>query len=193
MHLKKVSLILLSIISLYLLSACNNDKIKIVTDEISEPIIVITDTDKSSKSEDNTFWLDSGSKHIYFKEIFWSSDIEDGPFYKKQIDSNDVDSKQVLKEKKTDTAPLPKHYKISMVTDLKHPTPAYILGKINSADGKEITWKQEYKEPDSNSDYLIELPSFKDSTATISLRFIWMNENQECYGVADKVFNIKKI
>ena len=40
-----------------------------VTDSVSEPIVVITDTSKDPKSENNDFWLDSESKNIYFKNI----------------------------------------------------------------------------------------------------------------------------
>ncbi|MCY8208548.1 MULTISPECIES: hypothetical protein [Bacillus subtilis group] len=191
---KKLIFSLFFTASLLMVSACaKNNEVKMVTDSVSEPIIVITDTSKDPKSENNDFWLDSESKNIYFKKIFWSSDFNNGPFYNKQVETNNADIKKLLEDKKTDIVPLPKHNKIEMVKELKHPTPNYILGKIRDEKGEEVTWKQTYKDPGPDADFQIKLPSFKGKSAVVSLRFIWLNENHDCYGVADKIFNIKKI
>ncbi|PTU29177.1 hypothetical protein DA469_00015 [Bacillus subtilis] len=105
---KKLIFSLFFTASLLMVSACGkNNEVKMVTDSVSEPIIVITDTSKDPKSENNDFWLDSESKNIYFKKIFWSSDFKNGPFYNKQVETNSADIKKLLKEKKDRYCPSP--------------------------------------------------------------------------------------
>lgn len=81
--------------------------------------------------------------------------------------------------------------------------PTYLLGRIEQIDGKVIQWKQEVRSvqrKDANGvyqydvyQYEVEFPKFEGERANVSFRYIWLNKENKCYGVADQLFILKKI
>ncbi len=72
------------------------------------------------------------------------------------------------------------------------------FGRIEQTDGKVIEWKQEVKSVKRKGtndvyQYEVEFPKFEGERVNVSFRYIWLNKENKCYGVADQMFILKKI
>ena len=75
--------------------------------------------------------------------------------------------------------------------------PTYLLGRIEQIDGKVIQWKQEVKSVKEKAQMMfismkLSFLNLKER-ANVSFRYIWLNKEKKCYGVADQLFILKKI
>ena len=115
-----------------------------------------------------------------------------------QIERNDSLIEDKLSNKKLKSGVIPENYYVFLtgVTNKKKPT--YLLGRIEQIDGKIIQWKQEVKSVKRKGtndvyQYEVEFPKFEGERANVSFRYIWLNKENKCYGVADQLFILKKI
>ncbi|SMD93946.1 hypothetical protein BACERE00191_01964 [Bacillus pacificus] len=181
-------LLCISATTLFLLTACQK--------EIKEPIIIIDDA-TSQKENLRRIELKNKNNNAIFNQVFFES--KDGKtFYDKQIDVNDIRIKQNISNKKIQPGVLPEQNYIFLSGFSNKNKPNYLLGRIEQEDGKVIQWKQEIKYMKKNGtkdvyQYEIQMPKFEGKQAYISFRYIWLNTNNKCYGVADQLFTLQKI
>lgn len=185
---KILILLLISIPSIFFLAACQQ--------KVKEPIITIDDTTSQKENLRRTELGQNGNNTI-FKQIFLGK-ADGKSFYNKQIETNDTSINKDLVNKKLKIANLPdKHY--AFLTGISNKTkPSYLLGRIEQQNDKVIQWKQEikYVKKMGTKDvyqYEIKIPAFEGEQAKISFRYIWLNDDNKCYSVADQLFILKKI
>ncbi|PET37893.1 hypothetical protein CN520_24450 [Bacillus cereus] len=155
-----------------------------------EPSIDIMDMSRYSKTESNNLFVFEGN-HSYINQVFWNESKKDN-FYKKQLEVNDVNMDTVLKNKVLEPGPMFQNYKLAATFSSKAAKPAVILGQIRDEKGHTYTWKEPYKTENSLDKGLVTLPKFEGETAKVALRYIWLNEDQKCYGVVDQFIILKK-
>lgn len=188
--------ILLLLLMLVIITSCNKNHKDLLNQKDSqapEPSIDIVDMSRNSKTETNNMFV-FVDNHTYFNQVFWNETKKDN-FYKKQIETNDVDIDMVLKDRALESGPLFENYQLAATFTSKSEKPSFILGQIKDENGKIYRWKQpyEWKEKEANEkNALVNLPSFEGKTAKVALRFIWLNDNQKCYGVVDQFIILKK-
>lgn len=186
----KKSIIRISFIVLLFLITTSCNKISPKDSKAPEPSIDIIDMSKDSKMESNNMFVFENN-YTYLKQIFWNESQKE-EFYKGQIKVNDVNFNEVLKNKSLEAGPLFKDYKIQATFTSKTIKPSLILGKVEDEQGHTQNWKQSYVWEDSEEDGLIHLPTFEGKSAKVSLRFIWLNKDQKCYGIVDKFIILNK-
>ncbi|CUB08708.1 hypothetical protein BN2127_JRS1_00492 [Bacillus cereus] len=164
--------------------------------KVDEPIVNIQDN-LTEKENLKSIQLQENNKNTIFEQVFLKS--ENGhDFFRGQIDRNDIAIEDKLLDKNLKSGVIPENYYVFLtgVTNKKKPT--YLLGRIEQIDGKVIEWKQEVKSvkrKDTNDvyQYEVEFPKFEGERANVSFRYIWLNKENKCYGVADQLFILKKI
>jgi hypothetical protein len=184
----KYILLCFFILSICFLASCQK--------EMDEPIVNIQDN-LTKKENLKSIRLQENNENTIFEQVFLESKNGDD-FFQGQIERNDSLIESKLSNKKLKSGVIPENYYIFLtgVTNKKKPT--YLLGRIEQTDGKVIQWKQEVKSvkrKDTNDVYQYEVmfPKFEGEKAQVSFRYIWVNKENECYGVADQLFILKKI
>ncbi|MBE7147228.1 hypothetical protein FUT12_06425 [Bacillus mycoides] len=184
----KYILLCFFILSICFLASCQK--------EMDEPIVNIQDN-LTKKENLKSIRLQENNENTIFEQVFLESKNGDD-FFQGQIERNDSLIESKLSNKKLKSGVIPENYYIFLtgVTNKKKPT--YLLGRIEQTDGKVIQWKQEVKSvkrKDTNDVYQYEVmfPKFEGEKAHVSFRYIWVNKENECYGVADQLFILKKI
>ncbi|MED2038317.1 hypothetical protein P4V58_14130 [Bacillus wiedmannii] len=178
------SLILLLSILLLTITSCN--KFSSDNSQAPEPSIDIVDMSKESKTEVNNMFVFIDN-YTVLNQIFWrGSEKED--FYKGQLKENDVNIAKSLENKPLKSGPLFENHKMSATFSSKALKPTLVLGKLEDDLGHTSTWKQSYTAEDA----VINIPEFEGETAKIALRFIWLDDNERCYGVVDTFVSVKK-
>lgn len=172
-------------------SFLNKTSVKMIIEDVPpQPSVKITDNSKNSKKESNSF-IFTEQKDILFKQIFWNK-TQKSDFYQNQIKTNDTDIDKIFEQEQLTPGPLPKNYEISMNLSEKELKPSVILGKIKDEKGNSYNWEQPYQRKDNDSSYLINIPDFQGESAKVSLRIIWLNDDDKCYGVAEQLMILKK-
>ncbi|MED2984753.1 hypothetical protein P4311_25595 [Bacillus thuringiensis] len=164
--------------------------------KVDEPIVNIEDT-LTEKDNLKSIQLQEIKKNTIVEQVFLKS--ENGhDFFQGQIERNDSLIEGKLSNKKLKSGVIPENYYVFLtgVTNKKKPT--YLLGRIEQIDGKIIQWKQEVKSVKRKGtndvyQYEVEFPKFEGERANVSFRYIWLNKENKCYGVADQLFILKKI
>lgn len=165
--------------------------------EVPDSGLSVTDIAGKTKKERHSYVFATELNRSSFTEVFWNQSKK-GELYKGQIETNDMDIEQAFANKTLAVGPLPSKYKIDASFSRKNPWPAYVLGKLQDEKGNTYTWKQPYQnekpyqDPILYLDHVIDIPTFEGETAKVALRFIWLNDKGECYGVGDKLFLLKK-
>ncbi|HDR4421468.1 TPA: hypothetical protein QCP59_002266 [Bacillus cereus] len=164
--------------------------------KVDEPIVNIHDT-LTKKENLKSIELQEIKKNTIFEQVFLGNETGDD-FFQGQIDRNDITIKDKLSNKKLKSGVIPENYYVFLtgVTNKKKPT--YLLGRIEQTDGKVIEWKQEVKSVKRKGtndvyEYEVEFPKFEGERANVAFRYIWLNKENKCYGVADQLFILKKI
>lgn len=184
----KYALACFSLLSICFLVSCQK--------EVDEPIVIIQDS-LTEKENLKSIELKGLRKNTVFEQVFFKSETGDD-FYRGQIDRNDILIENKLSNKSLKVGVIPESYYIFLtgVTNKKKPT--YLLGRIEQIDGKVIQWKQEVKSvkrkgTDDVYQYEVMFPKFEGEKANVSFRYIWLNKENKCYGVADQLFILKKV
>ncbi|MCU5654907.1 hypothetical protein OCF56_13465 [Bacillus mycoides] len=164
--------------------------------KVDEPIVNIEDT-LTEKGNLKSIQLQEIKKNTIYEQVFFGNE-NGNDFFQGQIDRNDIAIEDKLLDKNLKSGVIPENYYVFLtgVTNKKKPT--YLLGRIEQIDGKVIQWKQEFKSvqrKDANGvyQYEVEFPKFEGERANVSFRYIWLNKENKCYGVADQLFILKKI
>ncbi|MDM5430462.1 hypothetical protein [Bacillus mycoides] len=169
--------------------------------KVDEPIVNIEDT-LTEKGNLKSIQLQEIKKNTIYEQVFFGNE-NGNDFFQGQIDRNDIAIEDKLLDKNLKSGVIPENYYVFLtgVTNKKKPT--YLLGRIEQIDGKVIQWKQEVKSvqrKDANGvyqydvyQYEVEFPKFEGERANVSFRYIWLNKENKCYGVADQLFILKKI
>ncbi|MEK4745154.1 MULTISPECIES: hypothetical protein [unclassified Bacillus (in: firmicutes)] len=174
--------------------------------KVDEPIVNIEDT-LTEKGNLKSIQLQEIKKNTIYEQVFLGNE-NGNDFFQGQIDRNDIAIEDKLLDKNLKSGVIPENYYVFLtgVTNKKKPT--YLLGRIEQIDGKVIQWKQEVKSvqrKDANGvyqydvyqydvyQYEVEFPKFEGERANVSFRYIWLNKENKCYGVADQLFILKKI
>ncbi|MGR5959047.1 hypothetical protein ACT7DM_02100 [Bacillus cereus] len=163
--------------------------------KVNEPIVNIEDT-LTEKDNLKSIQLQEIKKNTIVEQVFLKS--ENGhDFFQGQIERNDSLIEDKLSNKKLKSGVIPENYYVFLtgVTNKKKPT--YLLGRIEQIDGKIIQWKQEVKSVKRKGtndvyQYEVEFPKFEGERANVSFRYIWLNKENKCYGVANQLFILKK-
>ncbi|MBG9599394.1 hypothetical protein ABE17_21430 [Bacillus mycoides] len=169
--------------------------------KVDEPIVNIEDT-LTEKGNLKSIQLQGIKKNTIYEQVFFGNE-NGNDFFQGQIDRSDIAIEDKLLDKNLKSGVIPENYYVFLtgVTNKKKPT--YLLGRIEQIDGKVIQWKQEVKSvqrKDANGvyqydvyQYEVEFPKFEGERANVSFRYIWLNKENKCYGVADQLFILKKI
>ncbi|MEH7059816.1 hypothetical protein V7052_14860 [Bacillus wiedmannii] len=164
--------------------------------EMDEPIVNIEDT-LTEKDNLKSIQLQEIKKNTIFEQVFFENENGED-FFQGQTDRNDIGIEDKLLDENLKLGVIPENYYVFLtgVTNKKKPT--YLLGRIEQTDEKVIQWKQEVKSvkrkgTDNVYQYEVEFPKFEGEKAHVSFRYIWINKENKCYGVADQFFILKKI
>lgn len=163
--------------------------------KVDEPIVNIEDT-LTEKYNLKSIQLQEIKKNTIYEQVF-SGNKNGNDFFQGQIDRNDIAIEDRLSDKNLKSGVIPENYYVflSGVTNKKKPT--YLLGRIEQTDGKVIEWKQEVKSVKRKGtndvyQYEVEFPKFEGERANVAFRYIWLNKENKCYGVADQLFILKR-
>ena len=164
--------------------------------KVDEPIVNIEDT-LTEKYNLKSIQLQEIKKNTIYEQVF-SGNKNGNDFFQGPIDRNDLAIEDRLSDKNLKSGVIPENYYVflSGVTNKKKPT--YLLGRIEQTDGKVIEWKQEVKSVKRKGtndvyQYEVEFPKFEGERANVAFRYIWLNKENKCYGVADQLFILKKV
>ncbi|ANC10544.1 MULTISPECIES: hypothetical protein [Bacillus cereus group] len=164
--------------------------------EVNEPIVNIEDT-LTEKENLKSIELKEVKKNTIFEQVFLGNKTGDD-FYEGQIDTNDITIEDKLSNKNLKLGVIPENHYVFLTGITNEKKPSYLLGRIEQTDGKIIQWKQEVKNvkrKGTNDVYQYEVmfPKFEGEKVNVSFRYIWLNKENECYGVANQLFILKKI
>ncbi|WP_088292000.1 hypothetical protein [Bacillus mycoides] len=163
--------------------------------KVDEPIVNIEDT-LTEKGNLKSIQLQEIKKNTIYEQVFFGNE-NGNDFFQGQIDRNDIAIEDKLLDKNLKSGVIPENYYVFLTGVTNKKKPAYLLGRIEQIDGKVIQWKQEVKSvqrKDANVyQYEVEFPKFEGEKAHVSFRYIWVNKENKCYGVADQLFMLKKI
>ncbi|MCC2352454.1 hypothetical protein [Bacillus pacificus] len=164
--------------------------------KVDEPIVNIEDT-LTEKDNLKSIQLKGINKNTVFEQVFLENETGDD-FFQGQIDRNDIAIKDRFSDKNLKSGVIPENYYVFLTGVTNKKKPAYLLGRIEQTDGKVIEWKQEVKSVKRKGtndvyQYEVEFPKFEGERVNVSFRYIWLNKENKCYGVADQMFILKKI
>ncbi|HFK1758254.1 hypothetical protein FO497_08110 [Bacillus cereus ATCC 10876] len=164
--------------------------------KVDEPIVHIEDT-LTEKDNLKSIELKGINKNTIFEQVFLESENGDD-FFQGQIEKNDSLIEDKLSNKKLKLGVIPENYYVFLTGVTNKKKPKYLLGRIEQTDGEVIQWKQEVKSVKRKGtndvyQYEVEFPKFEGERANVSFRYIWLNKEKKCYGVADQLFILKKI
>lgn len=163
--------------------------------KVDEPIVNIEDT-LTEKGNLKSIQLQEIKKNTIYEQVFLGNG-NGNDFFQGQIDRNDIAIEDKLLDENLKLGVIPENYYVFLTGVTNKKKPAYLLGRIEQIDGKVIQWKQEVKSvqrKDANVyQYEVEFPKFEGEKAHVSFRYIWVNKENKCYGVADQLFMLKKI
>ncbi|MGS7463219.1 hypothetical protein [Bacillus paranthracis] len=186
--LSKYILVCFFILSISFLVSCQK--------KVDEPIVHVEDT-LTEKDNLKSTQLQEINKNTIYEQVF-SGNKNGNDFFQGQIDRNDIAIEDRLSDKNLKSGVIPENYYVFLTGVTNEKKPTYLLGRIEQIDGKVIQWKQEVKSVKRKGtndvyQYEVEFPKFEGERADVSFRYIWLNKEKKCYGVADQLFILKKI